>query len=88
MSVPSRDQRSEVVQLSVTVDDQHLEAVEDVARALREQGMHVEHVADGLGVITGSAPASARSSLTGVDGVCSVDEQVRHQLPPPDSPVQ
>jgi len=77
-----------MVQLSVTVDDGHLPAINEVAAALRAQGMRVEQVLDGLGIITGSAPDDSRSALTGVEGVASVDEELTHQLPPPDSAVQ
>jgi hypothetical protein len=77
-----------VVHLSVTVDDEHVPAIDEVADALRARGMQVEQVLDGLGIITGSAPADSRPALTGVEGVVSVDEQLTHRLPPPDSPVQ
>ena len=76
-----------MVNLSVTVDDGHLPAIDRVAEALRARGMEVEQVLDGLGIITGSAPPDSRSALTGVEGVVSVDEQLTHQLPPPDSAV-
>ncbi|MCW2531879.1 MAG: uncharacterized protein JWP62_1449 [Blastococcus sp.] len=75
-----------MVQLSVTVDDEH--AIEEVAAALRARGMEVAQVLDGIGVITGSAPDEVRADLAGVEGVASVDEQLTHQLPPPDAPVQ
>ncbi len=77
-----------MVHLSVTVDDEHVPAIDEVADALRARGMQVEQVLDGLGIITGSAPADSRPALTGVEGVVSVDEQLTHRLPPPDSPVQ
>jgi hypothetical protein len=75
-----------MVQLSVTVDDEH--AIEEVAARLRARGMEVAQVLDGIGVITGSAPDEVRADLAGVEGVASVDEQLTHQLPPPDAPVQ
>jgi hypothetical protein len=50
--------------------------------------MQVDQVLEGLGIITGSAPSAARESLTAVEGVVSVDEQLTHRLPPPDAPVQ
>jgi hypothetical protein len=75
-----------VVQLSVTVEDGH--AIEEVAERLRARGMAVAQVLDGIGVITGEAPPEAREALAGVEGVASVDEQLTHQLPPPDAPVQ
>jgi hypothetical protein len=75
-----------VVQLSVTVGDGH--AIEEVAESLRARGMEVAQVLEGIGVITGSAPDEVRADLAGVAGVASVDEQLTHQLPPPDAPVQ
>ncbi len=73
---------------SVTVDDGHLSDLDTVARALRDSGMEVDRVLGSLGMITGSAPADARPSLLAVEGVTSVDEQLRFSLPPPDAPVQ
>jgi hypothetical protein len=75
-----------MVHLSVTVDDEH--AIEEVAAGLRARGMDVAQVLDGIGVITGSAPDDVRHTLVEVEGVASVDEQLTHQLPPPDAPVQ
>ncbi|MCW2701327.1 MAG: uncharacterized protein JWQ45_2862 [Blastococcus sp.] len=77
-----------MVQLSVTVDDGHLPAIEGVVARLRAHGMQVEQVLEELGVITGSASSAVRDSLTAVEGVAAVDEQLTHQLPPPDAPVQ
>lgn len=77
-----------MVHLSVTVDDGHRPAINEVAEALRARGMQVEQVLDGLGIITGSVPDDNRPVLTDVEGVVSVDEQLTHQLPPPDSAVQ
>ncbi len=77
-----------MVQLSVTVDDGHLPVIDAVAAHLRAHGMEVDQVLEGLGVITGSAPSAVRASLTAVEGVVSVDEQLTYQLPPPDAPVQ
>jgi len=77
-----------MVKLSVTVDDGHLPVIDAVVAHLRAHGMEVDQVLEGLGVITGSAPSAARKSLTAVEGVLSVDEELTHQLPPPDAPVQ
>jgi hypothetical protein len=77
-----------MVNLSVTVDDGHLPAIDKVAEALRARGMEVQQVLDGLGIITGSAPEESRSALTDVEGVASVDEELSYQLPPPDAPIQ
>jgi translation elongation factor EF-1beta len=75
-----------MVQLSVTVDDEH--AVDEVAAGLRARGMEVAQVLEGIGVITGSATDAVRHALAEVEGVASVDEQLTHQLPPPDADIQ
>ena len=77
-----------LARFSVTVDDGHLSDLDTVARALSASGMQVDRVLGTLGMITGSAPADARPSLLAVEGVTSVDEQLRFSLPPPDAPVQ
>jgi hypothetical protein len=77
-----------VTQITVTVDEEHLSSIGTVAEALHEQGMQVEQVLDGIGMITGSVPEEQRASLDGVEGVASVDEDLEFRLPPPDSPVQ
>jgi hypothetical protein len=77
-----------MVHLSVTVDDGHLPAIDEVADALRARGMQVEQVLGALGIITGSVPDGSRPALADVEGVASVDEELTYQLPPPDSAVQ
>jgi hypothetical protein len=74
--------------VSVTVDDGHQESLDGVVENLRARGLEVEQVLGSLGIVTGSAPAESLDALRGVEGVASVDEQLTHQLPPPDSPVQ
>ena len=75
-----------MVQVSVTVGDGH--AIEEVAAGLRARGMEVAEVLDGIGMITGSVPDESRDALAGVEGVSKVDDQLTHQLPPPDADVQ
>ncbi|MGB3827624.1 MAG: hypothetical protein WA962_02505 [Ornithinimicrobium sp.] len=73
----------------VSVDDQHVNEIQTVAEHLREQGMQIDQILDGLGMITGSVPDEERSHLVvKVVGVASVERQVSYQLPPPDSDVQ
>lgn len=77
-----------MVQVSVTVDDEHLGAIGAVADALRESGMKVDQVLDALGIITGSVAEGGPDSLMTVEGVASVQQDVEFQLPPPDAPIQ
>ena len=74
--------------VSVTVGDDHRESLDGVVENLRASGLEVEQVLGTLGIVTGSAPADALDALRGVEGVASVDEQLTHQIEPPDSPIQ
>jgi hypothetical protein len=74
--------------VSVTVGDGHRESLDGVVDSLRASGMEVEQVLGTLGIVTGSAPPDSLDALRGVEGVASVDEQLAHQLPPSDSPIQ
>lgn len=83
-----RGYRARVTAVIVTVDDAHLGRVGEVAASLRELGLLVEQVLDEVGVITGQLPSGRPLSVLRVDGVASVEEARRVQLPPPDAPVQ
>ena len=72
----------------MSIDDQHLDAVEGVVDALRSQGLQVTQVLADLGVITGSVDDERQASLWTVPGVASVDTSIGYQLPAPDSDVQ
>ena len=73
---------------TVTVDDQHRSAIQEVAERLRSCGLEVDRVLDNVGMITGSASEDCRPDLEAVEGVSSVDGEARYLLPPPDSDIQ
>ena len=77
-----------VTAVIVTVDDAHLAGVGAVADTLRERGLQVEQVLDGLGLITGQLPAGQPLTALRVAGVAAVEEARSVRLPPPDAPVQ
>ena len=77
-----------MVNVTVTVDRDHLAAIADVASALRATGMQVEQVLGEIGMVVGSIEADAESSVRAVDGVQSVDRSLGFQLAPPNSPIQ
>jgi hypothetical protein len=77
-----------MVNVTVTVDRQHVAAIADVAEALRATGMQVEQVFGDIGMVLGSVDPGVERSLRTVDGVQSVDRSLTFQIPPPDSPVQ
>ena len=75
-----------LAQVSVTVDDEHLESMDQVVDALKQRGMHVDSVLESLGLVTGSTPDA--SALREVEGVSGVDTQLEHQIAPPEDEVQ
>ena len=72
----------------VTVADEAIDKIDELAEKLTAKGMTVDRVMPITGVISGSAPSSKLASLKKVAGVLSVEEEVSAELPPPDSPVQ
>jgi uncharacterized membrane-anchored protein len=74
--------------VTITVDDTHLDRIEEVAAHLRSSGMQVDQVLNEIGVISGSVPDDRRQLLKTVTGVQSVEDAATVQLPPPESPVQ
>lgn len=69
--------------LIVTVADDSLEEIQQVAERLRKKGMTVEQVLHGVGTITGHSLAAKVLALSKVRGVASVEEEVTAHLPPP-----
>lgn len=74
--------------VTITVNDTHLDRIEEVAAHLRSSGMQVDQVLNEIGVISGSVPDDRRQLLKTVTGVQSVEDAATVQLPPPESPVQ
>lgn len=74
--------------VSVTVDDEHVDRIDEVAAALRAAGLDVTDVLGATGVITGTVADDRRDALADLNGVESVADDVDYRLPPPDAPVQ
>lgn len=72
----------------VSVDDAHLDHLDQVVQDLRAAGLQVRDTLGGLGTVIGSVPAAQLSSLWSVDGVDSVERERSYGLPPPDADVQ
>lgn len=71
----------------VTVNDQMLPSIQQVADQLASRGLKVDRVLPYSGVISGSY-ADDLSALNGVDGVLSVEEEASASLPPSDADLQ
>ena len=77
------------VEVSVVVDNEHMDSIDDVARALTAAGFHVEHTLKPSGVITGVVEdIDLLDALSQVDGVATVERVRTIQLPPPEEDVQ
>lgn len=74
--------------VTVTVDDEHLDRIEDLADQLRAAGMQVHQVLRSVGIITGEVAGPARPAIARLPGVASVEDQRIFQLPPPDADIQ
>lgn len=77
-----------MTEITVTVDDDHLDKIEELAVQLRNSGMQIHQVLNEVGVISGSAPFDRRQDLRAVPGVMSIEGARTFQLPPPESPIQ
>lgn len=76
------------VEVSVSVDDTHLNQIEQISQQLRQSGMDVKQTLSSIGVINGSIESDRLDNLTQIEGVRSVERQQGYQLPPPSSPIQ
>lgn len=75
--------------VTVSVDDAHVELIDEVAERCRAAGMDVQQVLAPIGVITGSVGTVAQRAAVGaLDGVAAVEPQRTFRLPPPGSGVQ
>lgn len=77
---------SKRVQISLTIAEGA--DLQQVAAALRGEGLTVGQVMESLGIIQGEADEQALEQLRRVPHVEAVEESRRIKLPPPDSPVQ
>lgn len=76
------------IQIVVSVDDEHLGRLDEIAAALERMGVKVEHRMPSLGTISGVADAAAVERIRAVAGVEAVEVARTFQVPPPDSEVQ
>lgn len=72
----------------VTVADDAMTRIHDVARQLGSAGLDVTQVMPLTGVITGHFSGRKLSELKGVTGVASVELEQGVQISPPDAGVQ
>ena len=76
------------VNLLVSVDDEHMERLSEVAEKVKDVGMDVEQELEEIGVITGSIDSEKVEPLRKVEGVSQVEESRRFHIAPPDRTIQ
>jgi hypothetical protein len=74
--------------ITISVDDAHVDLIDEVVGRLQEAGMLVEQVLRPVGVITGSVDAPVRARLSTLAGVAAVEPDRTFRLPPPDAEIQ
>lgn len=75
-----------MIDITVTVDDDHRGSIRAVAAALTDRGVHVSGVLPALGVITGSCPEAVLPTLAAVTGVGAVEQSHTHVTRPAEGP--
>ncbi len=75
-------------EITITVDDAHLAAMDEVVAAVRASGVEVTGVHTAIGIISGTVPADRRTALSQIQGVGAVEEAPGLRVPPPESPLQ
>jgi hypothetical protein len=74
--------------VTVTVHDDQLPRIDELADRLRAAGMRIDQVLHPVGVITGSVPSAQRAMIQAMPGVAAVEAETTFQLPPPDAEIQ
>jgi hypothetical protein len=74
--------------VTVTVHDDQLAEIDQLADRLRAAGMRVDQVLSNIGVITGALPQEKRSAVREMPGVAAVEEETTFRISPPDADVQ
>lgn len=88
MAETPREPQRETVGYIVTVQEQYLGRVQEVAKSLESAGLTIDKVLGTLGQVVGHAQDTGRSRLAGVVGVESVERELRFGIAPPESGIQ
>ena len=76
------------VNVSISVDDEHLSEFSKVMKKVEKAGMEIDQELEDVGVATGSIDEEKVGKLRDVEGVSHVEEERQIQIPPPESDVQ
>ena len=76
-----------MVDVVVSVDDEHRQAMSAVTERLREAGMEIDESMEAIGAVAGRITSEQLEELDHIDGVAHVERSGTFQVPPPDSDV-
>ncbi|MEO0845749.1 MAG: ketohydroxyglutarate aldolase [Cyanobacteria bacterium J06648_1] len=84
----SEDNATPRIKISISVDDAHLSAIEQVSQQLKSTGMNVEQILSAIGVISGSIQSEKVNSLYKINGIQNIMPERTIQLSPPNLGIQ
>jgi hypothetical protein len=76
------------VNVTISVDNAHLEQISEITKRLQSAGMSVEQTLPTIGVISGSIDSEEVNRLYQIEGVQTIEPQQSYRLPPPESEIQ
>lgn len=77
-----------MVQVSLSLADDHLDRFSQVVRECEVAGLQVEHQLEATGIVTGTIDEAKLADLEHVEGVAAVEPQREFRIAPPDCDVQ
>lgn len=88
MSADEQSSQEQPAEVTVSVDEDHVGNLDEIAERLEALGLSVEELLGEIGVITGRIEESRAGDLEAVEGVAHVERSRGYQLPPPESDIQ
>jgi precorrin-6B methylase 2 len=64
-----------VVNLMISIDDEHMGDISSIAQKLRKIGLRESQLLGEIGVITGTIDENAMSKLSDISGVAAIERQ-------------
>ena len=76
------------VKITVSIDEAHINQIQEVAAQLEAMGMEIKQTMPTIGLVIGSVQSEKIPSLYKVEGIQNVEPERTYQLAPPNSEVQ
>jgi type II secretory pathway component GspD/PulD (secretin) len=72
--------------IMVSVTDEYLNRINEVANSLTREGMQIEQTLSTVGIISGNIDENKLVDIGHIPGVGSIEQERTYQLAPPNSP--